>query len=83
MDFCKNSSVVNFFWHCQLYGYDFQKFSGFMGILFGNFFGFMGGNFYDLNDTTPYLGNSSDPPPPRGEIITLEFGIGVPLLFDF
>ena len=38
----------------RIYGYTFQKFVRIYGLY-----------FYDLNDTTPYLGNSSDPPPPR------------------
>ena len=50
--FCLNSSIGELFWHSRIYGYDFQKFSrfmgnlsGFMGIPFGNFSGFMGGTF--------------------------------------
>ena len=40
--FYKNSVIGEFFWHSQIYGYDFQKFSRFMGILLRNFSGFMG-----------------------------------------
>ena len=40
-----------------------RNFSGFMGILLRKFSGFMGGTFTILNGTTPYLGNSSYPPP--------------------
>ena len=71
--FCQISFIGELFWHSRIYGYDFQKFSRFMGILLRNFSGFMGGTFekflriygwyfYDLNGTTPYLGNSSYPP---------------------
>ena len=48
--FCLNSFIGELFWHSQIYGYDFQKFSRydfqkfsrFMGILSRNFSGFMG-----------------------------------------
>ena len=36
--------------------------SGFMGMTFRIFSGFMGGTLYDLNCTTPYIGNSTDHP---------------------
>ena len=55
-----------------------RNFSGFMGILLRNFSGFIGYTFekflriygwynYDLNGTTPYLRNSSDPPGLKGK----------------
>ena len=40
--FCLNSFIGELFWHSQIYGYDFQKFSRFMGIPLRNFSGFMG-----------------------------------------
>ena len=40
--FCLNSFIGELFWYSQIYGYDFQKFSRFMGILSRNFSGFMG-----------------------------------------
>ena len=40
--FCLNSFIGELFWHSQIYGYDCQKFSRFMGILLRNFSGFMG-----------------------------------------
>ena len=40
--FYQNSVIDELFWHSRTYGYDFQKFSGFMGILLRNFSGFMG-----------------------------------------
>ena len=43
MVFCKNSVIGDPFQHFQIYGYDFQKISGFMGIVLRNFSGFMGG----------------------------------------
>ena len=46
--FCLNSFIGELFWHSRIYGYDFQKFSRFMGVLLRNFSGFMGmpfGNF--------------------------------------
>ena len=49
--FCQNSFLGELFWHSRIYGYDFQKFLRIYGWY-----------FYDLNDTTPYLGNSSYPP---------------------
>ena len=39
--FC-NSFIGELFWHSQIYGYGFPKFSRFMGILSRNFSGFMG-----------------------------------------
>ena len=43
--FCQDSFIGELFWHFRIYGYDFQKFSGLMGILLKNFSGFMGGTF--------------------------------------
>ena len=40
--FYQNSVIGKLFWHSRIYGYDFQKFSRFMGILLRNFSGFMG-----------------------------------------
>ena len=40
--FCKNSFIGELFWHFRIYGYDFRKFSGFMGILLRNFSGLIG-----------------------------------------
>ena len=39
--FCKNSYIGELFWHFRIYGYDFRKFSRFMGILLRNFFFFL------------------------------------------
>ena len=50
--FVKIHLLVNIFWHFHIYGYDFQK-----------IFRIYGWYFYDLNGTTPYLGNPSDPLP--------------------
>ena len=41
--FCQNSFIGELFWHSRIYGYDFQQFSRFMGILLRNFSGFMDG----------------------------------------
>ena len=66
----QNSVIGELFWHSRIYGYDFQKFSRFMGILkflriygytFEKVFQIYGWYFYDLNGTTPCLGNSSYP----------------------
>ena len=43
--FYQNSVIDELFWHSRIYGYDFQKFSRFMGILLRKFSGFMGGTF--------------------------------------
>ena len=43
--FCQNSFIGELFWRSRIYGYDFQKLSRCMGILFRNFSGFMGGIF--------------------------------------
>ena len=42
MVFCQNSFIGELFLHSRIYGYDFQKFSRFRGILLRNFSGFMG-----------------------------------------
>ena len=52
---CKNAFIGELFWHFRIYGYDFQKILQIYGWY-----------FYDLNGTTPYLGNSSYPPPHSG-----------------
>ena len=41
--FYQNSVIGELFWHFRIYGYDFQKFSRFMGIFLRNFSGFKGG----------------------------------------
>ena len=75
MVFCKNSFIGELFWHFRIYGYDFQpilqiygytfeKFLRIYGYTFEKFLRIYGWYFYDLNGTTPYLGNSSYPPPP-------------------
>ena len=46
-------------------GMIFRIFFRFMGILFEKFLRIYGWYFCDLNGTTSYLGNSSDPPPSR------------------
>ena len=43
--FYQNSFIGELFWHSRIYGYDFLKFSRFVGILLRNFSGFMGGTF--------------------------------------
>ena len=43
--FYQNSVIDERFWHSRIYGYDFQNFSKFMGILLRKFSGFMGGTF--------------------------------------
>ena len=40
--FYQNSVIGELFWHFRIYGYDFQKFSRYMGILLKDFSGFMG-----------------------------------------
>ena len=35
--FCQDSFIGELFWHSRIYGYDFQEFSRFMGILLRNF----------------------------------------------
>ena len=74
---CKNSFIGELFWHFRIYGYNFQqilqiygytfeKFLRIYGYTFEKFLRIYGWYFSDLNDTTPYLGNSSYPPPSRG-----------------
>ena len=64
--FCKNSFTSEIFWHFRIYGYDFQKIFRIYGYTFEKFLRIYGWYFYDLNGTTPYLRNSSYPPPPPG-----------------
>ena len=62
--FCKNSFIGELFWHFRIYGYTFEKF-----LRIYKWY------FYDLNDTTPYLGKSSDLPgkiPIRGKLTILD-----------
>ena len=56
--FCKNSSIGELF---GLIGMILRKFFRIYGHTFGKFRRIYGWYFYDLNGTTPYLGNSSDP----------------------
>ena len=71
--FCQNSFIGELFWHSriygyyfseilQIYGYTFEKFLRIYGYTFEKFLRIYGWYFYDLNGTTPYLGNSSYPP---------------------
>ena len=62
--FCKNSFIGELFLHFRIYGYDFQKILQIYGYTFEKFLQIDAWYFYDLNGTTPYLGNSSYPPPP-------------------
>ena len=48
--FCKNSYIGELFWHFRIYGYDFRKFSRFMGILLRNFFFFSIYSIKNLQD---------------------------------
>ena len=43
--FCKNSFIGELLRHFRIYGYGFQKFSRFVGLLYRIFSGFMGGTF--------------------------------------
>ena len=61
---CKNSFIGELFWHFRIYGYDFQQILLIYGYTFEKFLRIYGWYFYDLNGTTPYLGNSNYPPPP-------------------
>ena len=54
----------NFEKFLRIYGYTFEKFLRIYGYTFEKFLRIYGWYFYDLNGTTPYLGNSSYPPPP-------------------
>ena len=65
--FCKNSFIGELFWHFRIYGYDFQKILQIYGYTFEEFLRIYGWYFYDLNGTTPYLENSSYPPPLGGK----------------
>ena len=73
--FYQNSVIGELFWHSringydfsetlQIYGYSFEKFLRIYGYTFEKVFRIYWWYFYDLNGTTPYLGNSSYPPPP-------------------
>ena len=62
--FYQNSVIGELFWHSRVYGYDFRKFLRIYGYTFEKVFRIYGWYFYHLNGTTPYLGNSSYPPPP-------------------
>ena len=63
MVFCKNSFIGELFWHFRIYGYDFQKILYIYGSTFKKFLRIYGWYFYDVNGTTPYVGNSSYPTP--------------------
>ena len=65
--FYQNSFIGELFWHSRIYGYDFKKFLRIYGYTFEKFLRIYGWYFHDLNGTTPYLGNSSYPPP-RGAV---------------
>ena len=67
--FCKNLFIGELLWYFWIYGYDFQKILQIYGCTFEKFLRIYGWYFYDLNGTTPYLGNSSYPPPPGGDSI--------------
>ena len=67
---CKNSFIGKLFYHFRIYGYDFQKILRIYEYTFDEkFLRIYVWYFYDLNGTTPYLGNSSDPPP-GGSLVT-------------
>ena len=59
--FCNNSFTGEQFWHFRTYGYDFQKILQIYGYTIEKFLRIYGWYCYDLNGTTPYLGNSSYP----------------------
>ena len=61
--FCQNSFIGGLLMHSRIYGYDFQKFLLSYGYTFERFLQIYGWYFCDLNGETPYLGNSSPPPP--------------------
>ena len=63
MVFVKNHLLVGFYDISGFMDMISSRFPRTMSILFRNFSGFMGGTFCDLNGTTPYLGNLSEPPP--------------------
>ena len=55
MVFCKSSFTCDLFEHFQIYEYDFQKITGFLGKLLRNFSGFVGvllRNFSGFMDCT-------------------------------
>ena len=58
---CINSFIGELFWHFRIYGYGFQQILQIYGYTFEKFLRIYGWYFYDLNGTTPYLGNSSNP----------------------
>ena len=61
--FCKIHLLVNCFGISGFMGmYDFQKILQIYEHTFEKFLRIYGWYFYDLNGTTPSLGNSSDPP---------------------
>ena len=55
--------LMSFPRHRRIYGYDFKKIIWIYGYNFQKCLQIYGWYFYDLNRTTPYLGNSSDSPP--------------------
>ena len=75
--FCQNSFIGELFWHSRIYGYDFQKFSRFMGILLRNFSGSMGGTFTISMAQPRILETQVTPPPPRVLISCLNSNEGV------
>ena len=68
--YCQNSLIGELFWHSRIYGYDFQKFSGFMGILLRNFSRFIGGTFTIWMPQPRILETQVTPPPWGGRLIT-------------
>ena len=62
MAFCTNSLIGDHFQNFRIYVYDFQKIFRIFGYTFQKFVRIYGWHVYDLNGTTQYLGNSSDPP---------------------
>ena len=74
---CKNSFIGELFGHFRICGYDFQKILQIYGYTFEKFLRIYGWYSYDLNGTTPYLGNSNYPPPPGYVIITFSNFFGV------
>ena len=62
--FCQNSFIGELFWLSRIYGYDFQRFSRFMGILLRNFSGFMGGTL-TIRMAQPRILENQVTPPPR------------------
>ena len=72
--FCKNSFIGEHLQNLRIYGYDFQRIFRIYGYTFQEFVRIYGWYFYDLNGTTPYLGKSSDSPPPGP--LTGKYNIG-------